>query len=157
MVRQINPFIYGKPVPPSHFVGREAVIDHCYNRLAGPVRTSIAISGEHGIGKTSLLYFLKHLAEKEEWGRSYGHILFALLGSRQRPLAWLFFALLIPLGLLWAGWWVWATLVFAIGRGRMQHPPLFNDQETPRGGRLWLGIIAGVMFALSFVPIPFLI
>jgi predicted Ser/Thr protein kinase len=79
MVRQINPFIYGKPVPPSHFVGREAVIDHCYNRLAGPVRTSIAISGEHGIGKTSLLYFLKHLAEKEEWGRTYGHILFALL------------------------------------------------------------------------------
>ena len=70
MVRQINPFIYGKPVPPSHFVGREAVIDHCYNRLAGPVRTSIAISGEHGIGKTSLLYFLKYLAEKEEWGRA---------------------------------------------------------------------------------------
>ncbi len=86
-----------------------------------------------------------------------GHILFALLGSRQRPLAWLFFALLIPLGLLWAGWWVWAALVFAIGRGRMQHPPLFNDQEPPRGRRLWLGIMAGGMFALCFVPVPFLI
>ncbi|UCF19668.1 MAG: site-2 protease family protein [Gemmatimonadota bacterium] len=86
-----------------------------------------------------------------------GHILYALLGSRQRPLAWVFFALLIPLGLLWAGWWVWATLVFAIGRGRVQHPPLFNDQESPRGRRLWLGLAAGLMFALSFVPIPFLL
>ena len=86
-----------------------------------------------------------------------GHILYGLLGRRQRPLAWLFFALLIPLGFLWAGWWVWATLVFLIGRGRIQHPPLFNEQEAPHGVRVAIGLLAGLMFLVCFVPVPFLL
>ena len=79
MTRQLNPFISGTPVPPSHFIGREAVINNCYNRLAGPVKTSIAISGERGIGKTSLLYQLKHLAEEESWGQPYTQNIFVHL------------------------------------------------------------------------------
>lgn len=79
MKPQINPFVYGKPVPPTHFIGREDIINHCYNRLAGPVRSSIAISGEHGLGKTSLLYYLRHTAQKEQWGQPYTHNIFIYL------------------------------------------------------------------------------
>ncbi len=84
-----------------------------------------------------------------------GHILYAMLGSRQRPLAWLFFLALIPLGFLWAGWWAWAILVFAIGRGRVQHPPLYNAEDGPGRVRVALGLAAALAFVLCFVPIPF--
>ncbi len=86
-----------------------------------------------------------------------GHILYALLGKRQKLLAWLFFALLIPLGWLWPGWWVWAVLVFAIGRGRIQHPPIFNTESGPTGPRLLLGTAAALMFVICFVPVPFVL
>jgi membrane-associated protease RseP (regulator of RpoE activity) len=84
-----------------------------------------------------------------------GHILYSLLGSRQRLAAWLFFATLIPLGFLWGGWWAWAVLVFAIGRGRIAHPPLFNPEERLTRARVVLGAATAVIFALCFVPIPF--
>ena len=67
MTRQLNPFVYGNPVPPTHFIGRENIITNCYNKLAGPVRTSIAISGEHGIGKTSLLHYLIYIAQQKQF------------------------------------------------------------------------------------------
>lgn len=67
----INPFVFGKPVPHELFIGRDGIIDNCYNRLAGPVRTSVAISGEHGIGKTSLLHYLMFIAGEEDWGQPY--------------------------------------------------------------------------------------
>ncbi len=84
-----------------------------------------------------------------------GHILYAALGSRQTPLAWLFFLALLPLGFLWAGWWIWATLVFVIGRGRVKHPPLFDFQGGLSVGRWALAVLAAAIFALCFVPAPF--
>lgn len=84
-----------------------------------------------------------------------GHVLYAMLGRRQRPFAWLFFGVLIPLGFLWMGWWVWAALVFFLGRGRVGHPPVFNAEEGLDGARLGIGLAAAVVFALCFVPVPF--
>ncbi len=84
-----------------------------------------------------------------------GHILYAALGSRQTPLAWLFFLALLPLGFLWAGWWIWAALVFVIGRGRVKHPPLFDSKRGLRVGRSALALLAVVIFALCFIPAPF--
>ncbi|UCC47449.1 MAG: site-2 protease family protein [Gemmatimonadota bacterium] len=84
-----------------------------------------------------------------------GHILYAAFGSHQRPLAWLFFLALIPLGLLWAGWWVWAVLVYVVGRGRIEHPPLFDAERGLTRGRGALSLVAGVVFLLCFVPVPF--
>jgi hypothetical protein len=37
MGRQFNPFVYGAPLPHTYFIGREGIINNCYNRLAGPV------------------------------------------------------------------------------------------------------------------------
>lgn len=65
--RTRNPFRFGGPVPHTHFIGRESIIGNCYKWLSGPEPTSIAISGEHGIGKTSLLRYLMHIAQQEGW------------------------------------------------------------------------------------------
>lgn len=80
--RPVNPFVFGRPVSGANFIGREEIIDNCFNRLAGPVRTSIAISGELGFGKTSLLFQIIHLAQKDEWGQPYTENLFVYLNCQ---------------------------------------------------------------------------
>lgn len=84
-----------------------------------------------------------------------GHLLYALLGSRQRLAAWAFFLALVPLGFLWAGWWVWAVLVAGVGRGRIRHPPLYDSEQGPGGVRVAIGLAAVLVFVLCFVPVPF--
>jgi membrane-associated protease RseP (regulator of RpoE activity) len=84
-----------------------------------------------------------------------GHILYAVLGPRQKALAWAFFLALIPLGFLWAGWWVWAALVLLVGRGRIQHPPLFDAGEPLNRERVYVSLAAAAIFLLCFVPMPF--
>jgi hypothetical protein len=78
-----------------------------------------------------------------------------VLGPRQKVWAWAFFLALLPLGFLWAGWWVWAGLVFLVGRGRIQHPPLFDAAEELNRERVYVGVAAAVIFLLCFVPMPF--
>jgi serine/threonine protein kinase len=63
-----NPFFYGKYVPKQLFIGRERIIERCRDRLNRSAPGGLAISGEHGIGKTSLLYYLMRAAEQEGWG-----------------------------------------------------------------------------------------
>ena len=63
-----SPFRPGRPVPTEFFVGRSAEIE----RLRGIVRRSVQgtlgvgfITGERGIGKSSLAAIVRHLAEKD--------------------------------------------------------------------------------------------
>jgi len=84
-----------------------------------------------------------------------GHILYAALGRYQRPLAWTFFIALVPLGFYWAGWWVWAALVFAVGRGRIRHPAVFDAERGLTPARRAVALGAAILFLLCFVPIPF--
>jgi serine/threonine protein kinase/Cdc6-like AAA superfamily ATPase len=79
MRRVRNPFICGGPVPHTHFIGREDIVNNCYNWLASWLRTSIAISGEHGIGKTSLLHYVRHIAQEEGWGSEHAQLLFTMV------------------------------------------------------------------------------
>ena len=84
-----------------------------------------------------------------------GHILYAMLGKHQRPFALVFFLALIPLGFLWAGWWIWALLVYVVGRGRVAHPSLFAAERGLDGRRLIIGLLAALTFILCFIPVPF--
>lgn len=57
----VNPFIFGRPVPPEKCVGRQAVARRVLSRLlAGG---SSAIHGERRVGKTSFLLYLKAVGE----------------------------------------------------------------------------------------------
>ena len=61
---------------------------------------------------------------------------------------------LVVLGFGWSGWWLWAFLVFLFGRSYAE--PL--DQITELDGkRRLLGIIALIVFIITFSPIPFML
>jgi membrane-associated protease RseP (regulator of RpoE activity) len=81
-----------------------------------------------------------------------GHIMYALLGKKQRVVATAATAALIPLGLFWwPGWFVWVALVLLIKIG---HPPTMNDQLPLDTKRKVIGWLAMLIFILSFTPVP---
>lgn len=83
-----------------------------------------------------------------------GHVAFALVGRAQTWVARVFWVLLLPLGLLWNGWWVWAGLSLLIGRGRLAHPPLIAPEHPLDRRRRAIGWLAVVLFLLTFIPVP---
>ncbi len=83
-----------------------------------------------------------------------GHILHALAGSRQRVVAQAFLLLMVPLGFVWWGWWLWGGVVLLIGRGRVAHPPVANEQEPLGRGRTILAWASFALLLLSFSPAP---
>ncbi|MBI5029164.1 MAG: orc1/cdc6 family replication initiation protein [Chloroflexi bacterium] len=61
----LNPFLYGKPVPPAQHIGRRIEIRTLFSRLANGEST--AIVGEPHIGKSSLLRYLADEVARSEW------------------------------------------------------------------------------------------
>ncbi|MBC8074733.1 MAG: site-2 protease family protein, partial [Chloroflexales bacterium] len=81
-----------------------------------------------------------------------GHILYALFGRRASRYASMVVAgVLVALGFVWNGWWLWAVLVVLFGQ---QPAPVLNE-ITPldRRGRV-LAILGIVAFVLVFTPVP---
>jgi membrane-associated protease RseP (regulator of RpoE activity) len=81
-----------------------------------------------------------------------GHILYVLLGRKnaQRVTPFVLGGLAL-LGLAWPGWWLWAGLIFFMGRAYAE--PL--DQVTPVDSRRkWLGALALLVFLVTFTPVP---
>lgn len=76
MERRINPFIYGRHAPHTHFVGRREELDTCFNALVAPVCGSVAISGEPRMGKTSLLNAVVDFGTQERWQRNEARSVF---------------------------------------------------------------------------------
>jgi membrane-associated protease RseP (regulator of RpoE activity) len=80
-----------------------------------------------------------------------GHILYVLLGRDAARFVPIIILALVVLGLFWSGWWLWALLIFWLGRNHME--PL--DQITPLDGRRKiLAAIAVIIFFLVFIPVP---
>lgn len=77
-----NPFIYGNPVPPEHFVGRR----HDLRRIVSRIRNlgqSSAVIGEPRCGKTSLLHYLAAPDKKEAlFGEDADTLLFSYLDAQ---------------------------------------------------------------------------
>ena len=83
-----------------------------------------------------------------------GHILYALAGPRQRTFALAFVALMLALGFVWWGWWLWSAVALVLGRGSLAHPPVLMEEAPLERGRKILGWAAIVLFLLSFSPAP---
>lgn len=80
-----------------------------------------------------------------------GHILYTLLGKKARATMPIILIGLIILGTVWAGWWLWAFIIFLLGRVFAE--PL--DQITPLDKRRrGLAIFGLIVFLLVFAPIP---
>lgn len=80
-----------------------------------------------------------------------GHTIFVLIGDKARKLLpFIVFALLL-MGWVWPGWFIWAMLIFLLGRTYARP----RDEITPlTPGRRALAIFGMVLFLLVFTPIP---
>jgi len=79
-----------------------------------------------------------------------GHIVFAALGRYHKWITRVFLIALLPMGLLWSGWWFWAVVLFFFAR---KHPPVYDQTEIGTT-RIKLGLLALVVFVLCFSPAP---
>jgi membrane-associated protease RseP (regulator of RpoE activity) len=81
-----------------------------------------------------------------------GHITYVLFGRNAMKRIWPLVLLVLGLlGLVWTGWFLWAALIFFLGRVHAE--PL--DTITPLDEkRKWLGRLALLVFILTFTPVP---
>jgi membrane-associated protease RseP (regulator of RpoE activity) len=80
-----------------------------------------------------------------------GHIMYVLLGKRASRLLPFILICLVLLGFVWNGWWLWAALIFLLGRYHAE--PL--DQITPLDPkRRALAVLGVIVFILVFMPVP---
>lgn len=80
-----------------------------------------------------------------------GHVMYVLFGQRTRALWPFILVALAVLGVFWSGWWLWAILIFFMGR--VYAEPM--DQITPLDPKRRLVAIIGLLiFILVFMPVP---
>jgi membrane-associated protease RseP (regulator of RpoE activity) len=80
-----------------------------------------------------------------------GHVLFVLFGRKASKIWPAIVLALLGLGFVWTGWFIWAGLIFFLGRTYAQ--PLDDITELdPR--RRMLAIFGLIVFILVFIPVP---
>jgi len=80
-----------------------------------------------------------------------GHVLYVLFGKRARRVWPVIVAGLLLLGMAWSGWYLWAGLIFLLGR-RFARP---LDDITPLDPTRRAVAILGLVIAfLVFIPVP---
>ncbi|HRQ25061.1 MAG TPA: site-2 protease family protein, partial [Anaerolineales bacterium] len=83
-----------------------------------------------------------------------GHVVYSLYGEKARKAFPVIIGLLVALGFFWSGWWLWAALLFWLGRVNAQ--PL--DQITTLDpARRMVAYAMMLVFFLLFIPVPFLV
>jgi Zn-dependent protease len=86
-----------------------------------------------------------------------GHVLYALVGARFARIAtWVIIVTLVVLGMTldWQGWFLWAFLIFLLGRRRGS---VLNELTTITWWQRVIAIIGLLIFVLVFVPRPLVI
>jgi membrane-associated protease RseP (regulator of RpoE activity) len=81
-----------------------------------------------------------------------GHVVYSLFNSKHGYIARISFLILLPLGFHWAGWWVWAVLVFILG---LRHPPILDESIPLQPKHRIIGYASILIFIVTFVPVPF--
>ena len=80
-----------------------------------------------------------------------GHLLYVLLGNKARRFIPVILVILLLLGVVWSGWWLWAGLIFVFGRTYAEPLDQITELDPKRRGLAILGII---LFFLVFTPVP---
>ncbi|MCS6844401.1 MAG: site-2 protease family protein [Caldilineales bacterium] len=82
-----------------------------------------------------------------------GHVAYAALGRWAQPVALFSLTAMVFMGLfLWQGWLVWALLALFSG---LRRPAPLNDITPLDPARQVVALGALLLFALTFVPVPF--
>jgi hypothetical protein len=73
------------------------------------------------------------------------------MGAKARAVLPFILTALVVLGTVWPGWWLWAFLIFFLGR--VYAEPL--DQITPLdSNRRAVALLGLIVFILVFTPVP---
>lgn len=80
-----------------------------------------------------------------------GHILNALIGKRAKILWPVILAAMILLGFVWNGWFLWAALIFFLGRTYAE--PLDEITQLDNKRKI-MAFICLLLFILLFTPVP---
>jgi Zn-dependent protease len=80
-----------------------------------------------------------------------GHVIFTVFGRRVNVILPVILVAMVVLGFFWSGWWLWAFLIFLLGRSHAE--PL--DQITQLdSSRKALAVLMLVVFLLVLMPVP---
>lgn len=81
-----------------------------------------------------------------------GHIFYAAFGQKSKKVAPVIIVLLIILGIFyWAGWLIWALLIYLLG---WKHPAIWEEDRKLSWRRKFIGVIIVMIFIFSFIPAP---
>lgn len=80
-----------------------------------------------------------------------GHVLYAVFGRNQPRVALPLWGALALAGMAWPGWWLWCVIVLVLG---LRHPPLVDEAEPLDGRGRRLAVVAALIFAVAFMPVP---
>lgn len=81
-----------------------------------------------------------------------GHILYAVFGEKTRRVSLAIVVLLVILGIFyWAGWLIWALLIYLLG---LKHPAILWEPQKLSWKRKLVGIMIVLIFIFSFIPAP---
>jgi membrane-associated protease RseP (regulator of RpoE activity) len=80
-----------------------------------------------------------------------GHIVYALLGRKAQYLVWPVIIILLGLGTLWTGWFLWAALMIIFGR---RHAAPMDDLTPLTFEERVVGWAAIALFFMVFTPLP---
>lgn len=84
-----------------------------------------------------------------------GHLFYTLFGKdTARKLIPVILVILVLLGFVWSGWWLWAVIVFLLGRAYAEPRDQITELDPKRKA---LAIIGFIIFLLTFTPIPLMI
>jgi membrane-associated protease RseP (regulator of RpoE activity) len=81
-----------------------------------------------------------------------GHTLYALFGKRVNRVLPIILVALVALGIFWSGWWLWAAIIFFLGRAHAEPLDQITELDAPRKA---LAVLVLVIFILVLTPVPF--
>jgi membrane-associated protease RseP (regulator of RpoE activity) len=82
-----------------------------------------------------------------------GHVIYSLFGEKVKKMFPYIIGVLAVLGIFWSGWWIWAALLFWLGRVNAEPLDQITTLDSTRQG---LGFLMIVIFFLVFMPVPFM-
>jgi membrane-associated protease RseP (regulator of RpoE activity) len=83
-----------------------------------------------------------------------GHALYVLIGRRARKVLPFIIVALVGLGFFWSGWFLYAALIYFMGRVHAEPLDQITDLDPKRKA---LAVLVLVIFVLIFTPVPLMI
>jgi membrane-associated protease RseP (regulator of RpoE activity) len=80
-----------------------------------------------------------------------GHLIYSLFGEKLKWIRPAILTILVLLGFMWSGWWLWAFLILLLGNRRAEPLDEITDLDPGRKAIAWFGLI---IFVLIFMPVP---